>query len=416
MSEKRRDNKGRVLKTGETQRPDGRYEFKFTDLGGKRRTIYSWRLVETDKIPTGKRDSMALRDAEAKILRDIQDGVDQYMAMRITLNQYWESYLKERCDIRPTTLRQYRGLYGKYIESELGTRPLAKIRFEDIKSLYLRLLGDGRKPSSVRAIQAMLHPVFKQAVRSGYMRINPTDGVVAELRRTHNWTQTKRHALTEQEQEALVDFVATSAQFSRYLSLVTVLLGTGMRIGECTGLRWEDVDFAGNTISVNHVITIYKSDGETKQRAHIGPTKTQAGTRKIPMLAEVRSALLNERLYQMEHGTTPDVIDGYSGFIFQNTKRRVMMPYVAYNILRDIVKTYNALAEANGDPPLPRFSAHNLRHTFCTRFCENETNIKVIQEIMGHASAQVTMDIYNEATKEKKAEAMKNLEGKMKIG
>lgn len=60
-------------------------------------------------------------------------------------------------------------------------------------------------------------------------------------------------------------------------------------------------------------------------------------------------------------------------------------------------------------------SPHTFRHTFCTRFCENETNLKVIQEIMGHSDISVTMNIYNEATKEKKEEAFKNLENKMEI-
>ena len=64
---------------------------------------------------------------------------------------------------------------------------------------------------------------------------------------------------------------------------------------------------------------------------------------------------------------------------------------------------------------LPHFSVHNLRHTFCTRFCENETNLKIIQEIMGHADISTTMNIYNEATKEKKIESFANLEGKIKI-
>lgn len=64
---------------------------------------------------------------------------------------------------------------------------------------------------------------------------------------------------------------------------------------------------------------------------------------------------------------------------------------------------------------LPHFSCHHLRHTFCTRFCENETNLKVIQEIMGHADITTTMDVYNEATKDKKIEVFTGLEGKIKI-
>ena len=74
-------------------------------------------------------------------------------------------------------------------------------------------------------------------------------------------------------------------------------------------------------------------------------------------------------------------------------------------------------AKAEGREPelLPHFSCHHLRHTFCTRFCENETNLKVIQEIMGHADITTTMDIYNEATKDKKIESFAGLEGKIKI-
>lgn len=81
------------------------------------------------------------------------------------------------------------------------------------------------------------------------------------------------------------------------------------------------------------------------------------------------------------------------------------------------IEDETVLADQEGrDPVLIRhFSAHNLRHTFCTRFCENERNIKVIQEIMGHADIETTMNIYAEATKEKKKESFSNLEGKIKI-
>ena len=72
--------------------------------------------------------------------------------------------------------------------------------------------------------------------------------------------------------------------------------------------------------------------------------------------------------------------------------------------------------EKKRDPILlPHFSAHNLRHTFCTRFCENESNLKVIQSVMGHSDISTTMDIYAEATEEKKQEIMANLQGKIII-
>lgn len=120
-------------------------------------------------------------------------------------------------------------------------------------------------------------------------------------------------------------------------------------------------------------------------------------------------------------GFNQTVIDGYSGFIFANRYGDIMNPSTInralVRIIRDYNKDENACAKMEQRPPelLPHFSVHNLRHTFCTRFCENETNLKIIQEIMGHADITTTMDIYNEATREKKVESFAKLEGKIKI-
>ena len=73
MSEKRRDSKNRILRTGESQEADGRYKFRYIDGNGKRKTVYSWRLVATDSIPAGKRDNAPLREQEKAINRDLND-------------------------------------------------------------------------------------------------------------------------------------------------------------------------------------------------------------------------------------------------------------------------------------------------------------------------------------------------------
>ena len=114
-------------------------------------------------------------------------------------------------------------------------------------------------------------------------------------------------------------------------------------------------------------------------------------------------------------------INGYTGFIFQNRYGDPLSPHSVNRAIDRICAAYiedeTVLADQEGRNPvlIRHFSAHNLRHTFCTRFCENERNIKVIQEIMGHADIETTMNIYAEATKEKKKESFSNLEGKIKI-
>lgn len=154
---------------------------------------------------------------------------------------------------------------------------------------------------------------------------------------------------------------------------------------------------------------------------HIVTPKTSAGIRIIPMLSEVRKALEDEYERQKITGFNESIVDGYTGFIFKN---RYGDPLSAHNVNRAIDRICNEyneeetiLADKEGREPflIRHFSVHNLRHTFCTRFCENESNIKIIQEIMGHADIETTMNIYAEATEQKKKESFANLEGKIKI-
>ena len=140
------------------------------------------------------------------------------------------------------------------------------------------------------------------------------------------------------------------------------------------------------------------------------------------MFKAVKKALLEERLKQMrEGGFNQTVVDNTSGFVFSNRFGNVQSPHNLNRAFERIRNAYNeqeeqAAAKEHREPILvPHFSNHNLRHTFCTRFCENESNIKIIQEIMGHSDISTTMDIYAEATRKKKQESFANLEGKVKI-
>ena len=190
--------------------------------------------------------------------------------------------------------------------------------------------------------------------------------------------------------------------------------------GECLGLRWEDLNFEERSISVNHNLTD-RPDDQGKCGKHIQTPKTEAGTRHIPMLDEVYEAFLAEYEIQKCTGFCEEEIDGYTGFVFSTSTQTVYSASAVNNAIRRIILAYNkkeeAAAKAEKRDPLllPKFSAHNLRHTFCTRLCENESNLKVIQDIMGHKDISTTMDIYAECTTEKKKEVAAKLEGKIVI-
>ena len=150
--------------------------------------------------------------------------------------------------------------------------------------------------------------------------------------------------------------------------------------------------------------------------------KTAAGKRAIPILPEVRKALEQERTNQQELELVCEYeIDGISDFVFLNRFGQPQNPQTVNRAIKRISVAYNEAelekAEKEKREPqlLPPFSCHNLRHTFCTRLCENETNLKIIQDIMGHKDISTTMEIYAEATKEAKAHSFANLNGKLGI-
>lgn len=419
---KRTDSKGRILKDGESQRPDGTYRYRYTDADGKHRDVYSSRLVASDRVPKGCKQDLSLREKEKLIIRDLDDGIKAQVENKETLNDMFRLYMSGKTKLKDSTKANYIYMYENYVRDVLGIKKIKEIKYSTILSFYCNLIDNlGFKPNSLEIIHTILHPVFRLAVRDNCIRTNPTDGVMAEIKRNYDWTQPKRIALSVQEQEAFINYISCSRTYNRWKPLFTVFLGTGCRVGEVIGLRWEDCDFENGTISINHNTLYRRFDGEEKIAFHITTPKSDAGVRIIPMLSEVRNALLAEYNLQKEIGFCDEVVDGYSGFIFQNRFGGLYSPHDINRAIERIYCAYNKeetenAVKSNREPILIRhFSVHNLRHTFCTRFCENETNLKVIQEIMGHADIETTMNIYAEATTDKKKEVFACLEGKIKI-
>lgn len=408
MAISRKDPKGRKLKDGESYRSsDERYQYRYSLGNGKRHIIYAKTLEE-------------LRRKEEEVKDNQRNNVKTNVS-KVTLNDIFELYMSGKTELKASTRTNYNYMYNNYVRDELGVRKIVSIKYSDIKKFYNSLINDrGFKPNSMEIINTIIHPVFTLAVRDGYIRMNPSDGAMAEIKKSHNWEKPKRHALTVTEQQAFIDFVAKSKTYNHWLPLLTVFLGTGCRVGEIVGLRWCDCDFEQGSISINHNL-VYRQADDGKCAFHVTTPKTSAGIRTVPMLKDVRKALLQEKKKQMAEGFNDTEIDGYTGFIFTNKVGYIHNPQTINRAIKRIVRDHNneekeIAKQEKREPMLIRdFSVHSLRHTFCTRFCENETNLKVIQEIMGHSDISTTMNIYAEATNDKKQEAFSQLEGKIKI-
>ena len=410
MAKTRKDLRGRSLRKGEVQRAsDKRYMYTYTDPLGRRKFIYANDLTQ-------------LREKEEKLLKDQLDGLDIYVAGKATLNETFDRYISTKYNLRESTRSSYLYTYDHYVRDTFGLKRIAEIKYSDVLQFYYHLLNQqGISLGTLDSVHCLLHPTFQLAVRDEIIRKNPTDGVMKEISRESGKNRGVRHALTIEQQRCFMEYIANHPIYYHWWPMFTILLGTGCRIGEALGLRWQDLDFEKRVISINHSLVYYPANGSNKCVLRVSLPKTDAGIRTIPMLDIVKDAF--EMLYeeQKENGFNETEIDGMSGFIFCNRFGSVPNPQTVNHTIKRIANNYNAdevvrAKKEHRDPIiLPNFSCHHLRHTFCTRLCENETNLKVIQSIMGHKNIETTLDIYAEATEKKKQESFENLAAKLDI-
>ena len=410
MAKTRKDLRGRSLRKGEVQRAsDKRYMYTYTDPLGRRKFIYANDLTQ-------------LREKEEKLLKDQLDGLDIYVAGKATLNETFDRYISTTYNLRESTRSSYLYTYDHYVRDTFGLKRIAEIKYSDVLQFYYHLLNQqGISLGTLDSVHCLLHPTFQLAVRDEIIRKNPTDGVMKEISRESGKNRGVRHALTIEQQRCFMEYIANHPIYYHWWPMFTILLGTGCRIGEALGLRWQDLDFKKRVISINHSLVYYPANGSNKCVLRVSLPKTDAGIRTIPMLDIVKDAF--EMLYeeQKENGFNETEIDGMTGFIFCNRFGSVPNPQTVNHTIKRIANNYNAdevvrAKKEHRDPIiLPNFSCHHLRHTFCTRLCENETNLKVIQSIMGHKNIETTLDIYAEATEKKKQESFENLAAKLDI-
>ncbi len=404
MANKRYDNKHRLLKTGEVQRTDGYYTYRWTGRNGKRHSITATTLEE-------------LREKEEKISYDKQDGI-RTEAKNVTLNDIFDLWREMKRGLKDNTFQNYCYMYNQFVKEEIGRLRIQTLRKSDIKRFY-NLLVDERnlKIATVDNVHTVLHQVLTVAVDDGYLRTNVADNVLKELKQARNLEADRRKALTEEEQNLFMDYLRSErTPYHHWYPIFAVMIGTGMRVGEVTGLRWCDIDLHKGIIEVNHTL-VYYNHAENGCYFNIHTPKTKAGVREIPMLDYVKEAFLQEKKYQEFNDIKCQaVIDGYTDFIFVNRFGGVQHQGTLNKAIRRIIRDCNeAQFNKNSSPQviLPKFSCHSLRHTFTTRLVEEGVNIKVVQDVLGHKDVKTTLDIYTDVTRELKQREFDHLKKKL---
>lgn len=406
MAAKRYDKKHRLLKTGETERVDGYYTYRWTSRNGKRHSVTTSTLEE-------------LREKEKEIMRDASDGI-RADAQNVTVNDLFELWKHLKRGLKDNTFQNYCYMYEQFVEADLGRLLICRLKRSDVKNFYNKMADErGLKIATIDNIHTVLHQVLQLAVEDNYIRQNVSDNLLKELKQSHTFEDEHKRALTVPEQELFLGFLSNEkSQYHHWHPIFTVMIGTGMRVGEICGLRWDDVDLENGIIDVNHTLVYYNHRDENGCYFNIHTPKTKAGNRQIPMTEDVKAAFMEERRCQEVNGLQCKImVDGYTNFIFINRFGNLQHQGTLNKAIRRIVRDCNDMQLSKGrkNPVLlPNFSCHSLRHTFTTRLVESGINIKVIQELCGHTRSDVTLDIYTTVTKELKMREFGNFAEKMK--
>ena len=382
MSEKRRDNKGRILRTGESQRADGRYMYKYVNRAGETKVVYSWKLVATDRVPKGKRDDLSLREKEREIQRDLEDGIDT-KGKKMTLCELYAKKTAQRSNVKKNTQAGRKYLMDALKQDKLGSRSIDSIKPSDAKEWAVRMKEKGYGFKTISNYKRSLKASFYMAIEDDYVRKNPFDFQLSEV---IDDDSESRQALSEEQEEKLLSFLQHDTVYQKYYDDVLILLKTGLRISELCGLTAQDLDFENHTINIDHQLL------RNQEGYYIETPKTKCGIRKVPMSEEAGEAF--QRVLKRKKTGKWIVIDGYRNFLFLNQKGMPMTACYYTSTLRNIVKKYNKCH----DEPLPKITPHILRHTFCTRLAQKNMNPKNLQYIMGHSSIMITLNLYAHAS------------------
>ena len=383
MSEKRRDSKNRVLRSGESQRKDGRYAYKYTDTFGKPQFVYAWKLVPTDKTPKGKREDKSLREKVKEIQKDLDDGIDP-VGKKMTVCQLYEKHIRNRANVRHGTKQGRKQLMKILEEDTIGACNIENVKMSDAKEWALRMKEKGYSFKTISNYKRSLKAAFYSAIQDDCIRKNPFDFHINTV--IEDDTEPKI-PLSPMQEESLLSFVKSDKVYYKYYDELIILLGTGLRISEFCGLTEKDIDFENRTINVDHQLQY-----SGKKSYRIETPKTDNGIRKIPMSDRVLEAL--QRVMQNRKNSN-FTVDGYTGFLFL-TRNGTPKMYIGYDAMfRKLVGKYNKSHEES----LPAVTTpHTLRHTFCTNMANAGMNPKALQYLMGHANITMTLNYYAHAT------------------
>lgn len=382
----RRDKKGRVLKTGEYQRSNGRYVFLYYE-NEKPKYVYSWTLVDTDKTPAGRKKDKSLRAKEVEIEERLALGLNPD-AEGMTVKELLETFIEYKTKgARASTQRGYLSERNRIAKTSIYEKCIQDLNVLQCKTWIYEVAELGISYETIRKTQTLLRQALDMAYENDWIVKNPCNFKLSNIiKKTDSEI---RYPLNDEWKKKYLDFVKKSKEYSYYYDAIFILCNTGLRISELCGLTKEDVDFDRGFIDVTKQLLPSEKNGK-----YLQTTKTTNGIRKIPITDKVRK-LLKKHINKIAKRKINPEVEGHTDFIFLS-KRHTIMDSRCWNKI--FTRIYNEFVAQYPDyekqDDYSKITPHVLRHTFCTDLVKAHVDEKTIISIVGHASYATTLKIY----------------------
>lgn len=385
MAKKSGNNEGSIRK-----RPDGKWEARITvgrNPQGKQiqRSIYADTRSEVSK---------KMND----ILGQLNDGA--YIAPnKLTVEKWMIQWLNTYASVnlRPSSYTSCEGHIYNHINPAIGSILLKDLTTDRIQLFYnskLKSEYDNLSAKTIRNIHITFHCAIEQAYKNKLIPVNIADGVILPK------LEKKEMRVLSKEEQALL----TSKLFTERLGFAILLdLSTGLRIGELCGLKWSDFNFDTKSFQVKRTLQRITSPkkkqvdtSDIKTKVVEGKVKTDKGYREIPLQSKIFDELIKYKKQQDNEKIKAGCAYADNDYVFASEIGGCIEPSTMRDVLNRLLKS-TCIKHAN---------FHSLRHTFATRAIEAGVSIKAVSEILGHASIQITLDLYCHASIDMKREAM----------
>lgn len=382
---------GKEIGCGILQKKNGRYEARYVDRFGKRKSISGYDLKDVKR-----RFNEAIYENEQEI--SIKEN--------IKLNDWYVKWMNvyKYNTIRENTIRHYNHVFYKHISPYLGNFNIKDITQLQVRELIKTLDKQGYQYETKNKVKILLIDMFNKAIIDDFSKKNPAKGISIK-----RYKEKVIDVLSTKDQKDFFD----CCKGTFYDNLFNVAILTGMRIGELAALRWEDVDIDNKIIYVKRTLVYQKYESDEKKTFHFELPKTKTSVREIPISRQCEIAL-KKQYYQKnivkEKAPKEKIIEKqFEDLLFTTKFNTPINSQIALDAIKKIIDEINLTRDVTEE--MTMFSSHCFRHTFATRCFEAGIQPKTVQSYLGHATLQMTMDLYTSVLKEHKASEMDKLDG-----